>query len=111
MVGQSSHLVAVEAVQEKHELGLGVATVPGRKLAYLMQQVRIVLITQRRNESLVVAACILAVTRGTPLHIRRLAERYPLAAAGLRRYGGLQPIEVCGDVGPFLRIVHLALHE
>src|SRR5690606_16750188 len=83
----------------------------GRKLAYLMKQVRIVLITQRRNESLVVAACILAVTRGTPLHIRRLAERYPLAAAGLRRYGGLQPIEVCGDVGPFLRIVHLALHE
>jgi hypothetical protein len=84
IVGQHSHLILVQAVEDLHEVFIEVARMPVRYRPYLVQKIDEMLVAQGGNEALVVAARVRFVAGRAMLAKNPLAERQIPAIAALR---------------------------
>jgi hypothetical protein len=102
VIRHGGELIGIEAVEEAHEIRIDIRAVKGTDAAHLAEQIRIVLVAQRRDETLIIAPPVIFMARGTLFAKNCFAQLDPAPIAVLCYGRRRQAVEIGSEVCPRL---------
>src|SRR6185295_7588498 len=111
VIGDRRHFVGIEAVEKAHQVRVDVESMRCSQAAHLAHEIGVVLVAQRRDEAVIVAARILLVAGGALLLEDGFAELHAFAVGSLGKPNDGKLAEIASEIRPLLRLVECSLRD